>query len=92
MGNTLINEASAETLKQPFDYEEWKNSMDKMFSAKTEDPLKRSPSDEKYLQSLKDKIHTNIEKSKKNFKDQETKVPQVKETKDCINLFLGVHY
>ena len=82
MGNTLINDASVDTLKQPFDYEQWKTSMDKMFSSKTEDPLKRSPSDEKYLQSLKEKIKTNIEKSKKNFKNQEVKVPQVKETKE----------
>merc|ERR1711981_670077 len=52
------------------------------FCSKTEEPLKRSPSDEKYLQSLKEKIKTNIEKSKKNFKDQELKVPQVKETKE----------
>merc|ERR1712226_783052 len=82
VGNALINEASADTLKQPFDYEAWKSSMDKMFSSKTEEPLKRNSSDEKYLQSLKEKIKTNIEKSKKNFKDQELKVPKVKETKE----------
>ena len=71
----LINNASTETLKQPFDYEEWKTHMDKVFSHKKEEPLKKSPSDEKYLNSLKEKIKTNIEKNKKNFKDQEVKVP-----------------
>ena len=49
--------------------------MDKVFSNKKEEPLKKSPSDEKYLNSLKEKIKTNIEKNKKNFKDQEVKVP-----------------
>ena len=49
--------------------------MDQVFCNKSEEPLKKSASDEKYLNSLKEKIKTNIEKNKKNFKDQEIKVP-----------------
>ena len=75
MENRIINNASTETLKQPFDYDEWKTHMDQVFCNKSEEPLKKSASDEKYLNSLKEKIKTNIEKNKKNFKDQEIKVP-----------------
>merc|ERR1712066_371478 len=74
--NSLINDASKDTLKQPFDYEEWKSNMDKVFCSKKEEPLKKSASDEKYLNNLKEKIKTNIEKNgKKNFRNQEVKVP-----------------
>merc|ERR1712029_1171655 len=62
--NSLINTADSNSLKQPFDYEQWKTAMDKMFGEKSEEVLKRSASDEMYLKSLKDKIQQNVKKTK----------------------------
>ena len=72
--NSLINNADTNTLKQAFDYEQWRSDMDRMFGSNGithEDVLKRSASDEMYLRSLKDKIDKNVQKNKKNFKNQD---------------------
>ena len=48
--------------------------MDKMFGLQKEEALKKSASDEMYLQGLKSKIQENVKKTKKNFKNNKYKI------------------
>merc|ERR1712032_1596494 len=69
--NSIINTCEMNTLKKPFDYDLWRHNMDKLFGLQKEEALKKSASDEMYLQGLKSKIQENVKKTKKNFKNQE---------------------
>ena len=74
--NSIINNCEMIDLKKPFDYDQWRQDMDKMFGLPIEEAeaVKKSASDEMYLQSLKSKIQENVKKTKKNFKNQEPPV------------------
>ena len=74
--NSIINNCEMNDLKKPFDYDQWRQDMDKMFGLPIEEAeaVKKSASDEMYLQGLKNKIQENVKKTKKNFKNQEPPV------------------
>merc|ERR1719357_2084815 len=59
-------------IAKPFDYDIWKSEMDTMFQ-QTEDPLERKAADELYLQNLRQKIQTNVNKVNKSNKSNKDK-------------------
>merc|ERR1711915_1097456 len=59
-------------IAKPFDYNIWKSEMDTMFQ-QTEDPLERKAADELYLQNLRQKIQTNVNKVNKSNKSNKDK-------------------
>ena len=61
--NSIINNCEMNNLKKPFDYDQWRQDMEKMFGLPIEEAeaVKKSASDEMYLQGLKNKIQENQE-------------------------------
>merc|ERR1719357_27612 len=68
----INNNNGIEIIAKPFDYDIWKSEMDTMFQ-QIEDPLERKAADELYLQNLRQKIQTNVNKVNKSNKSNKDK-------------------
>jgi len=68
----INNNNGIDIIAKPFDYDIWKSEMDTMFQ-QTEDPMERKAADELYLQNLRQKIQTNVNKVNKSNKSNKDK-------------------
>jgi len=81
---TIINNTGVRGNIKPFDYEIWKSEMDDLFQ-QPEDPLEKKPSDQLYLQNLRQKIQVNVNKVNKENKVKEKEKAKDKKVENNVN-------